>query len=69
MSVIGILLPFIILVFIIALVFLTVFFGKKYTGSKLTKLLLGTYFIILVVAVIVYYCLPNQPLIQLKALI
>ncbi|RFB09640.1 hypothetical protein DZB84_24050 [Bacillus sp. HNG] len=60
MSVIGILLPFIILVFIIALVFLTVFFGKKYTGSKLTKLLLGTYFIILVVAVIVYYCLPNS---------
>ncbi|WP_010677511.1 hypothetical protein [Bacillus timonensis] len=60
MSVIGtFILPAIIL-FIIALVLLSIFFGKKYTGAKSTKLLLGTYFSILVLAVIVYYCIPKS---------
>ncbi|MEH7224215.1 hypothetical protein V7112_10465 [Bacillus sp. JJ1566] len=62
MSVIGTLLLPIIILFIIALVLLSVFFGKKYTGVKSTKLLLGTYFIILTVSVIVYYCIPKSSL-------
>ncbi|MEI2401211.1 hypothetical protein, partial [Paenibacillus phytohabitans] len=46
--------------FIIAAVLLTVFFGKKFNGTKSTKVLLGTYFIILVATVIVYYSIPQS---------
>ncbi|MEH7235708.1 hypothetical protein [Bacillus sp. JJ1562] len=60
MSVIGtFLLPALIL-FIIAVVLVSVFFGKKFNGAKSTKLLLGTYFIILTASVIVYYCIPKS---------
>ncbi|MCC3357970.1 hypothetical protein [Bacillus sp. REN16] len=62
MAGIGTLLLPVIILFIIAVVFLTIFFGKKYTGAKSTKLLLGTYFIILTVSVIVYYCIPKSSL-------
>ncbi len=59
MSAIAIVLPIIIL-FIIAVILLSIFVGKKSYGSKSTKLLIGSYFIILAVSVIVYYCIPKS---------
>lgn len=60
MSVIGTLILPIIILFILAIILISLFLGKKFNGSKSTKLLVGTYFIILVVSVIVYYCIPKS---------
>ncbi|MEK5444212.1 hypothetical protein [Fredinandcohnia sp. FSL W7-1320] len=59
MSVIGTLILPIIILFILAIILVSVFFGKKFKGVKGTKILLGTYLIILTVSVIVYYCIPS----------
>lgn len=58
MSVIGTLILPIIILFILAIILISVFFGKKFKGVKSTKILLGTYLIMLTVSVIVYYCIP-----------
>lgn len=59
MSVIVIVLS-IIFLFIIAVILLSIFGSKKSYGTKSTKLLIGGYFIILAVSVIIYYCIPKS---------